>query len=182
MAQFVRPEDAKSYVRALMAEGLVLWGAAVPVKFTEARENWDFEIKVSAQESCSPNGCTLARAFFPDAGQHDITVFPTMFDQSVKEQIDTMAHELGHVFGLRHFFALVTETAWPAQTFGEHKKFSIMNYGLKSEMTPEDQADLAALYDLARSGQFTAINGTPIKLVRPFSQPHPVCVPAAATN
>lgn len=180
LAQFVNPEGAKDYVRAVMAEALWLWGDAVPVKFTEAKDIWDFEIKVSAQENCSPNGCTLARAFFPDGGQHDITVFPTMFDQSVKEQIDTMAHEFGHVFGLRHFFALVTETAWPAEIFGDHDRFSIMNYGHRSEMSDADRADLTALYSLARSRQLTEINGTPIKLVRPFSAPDPICVPDPA--
>ena len=53
----------------------------------------------------TPQGCILAQAFFPDAGRHQLFVFPTMFQQSKKEQVDTLAHEIGHVFGLRHFFA-----------------------------------------------------------------------------
>lgn len=125
-------------------------------------------------------GCTLACAFFPDGGQHDIVLYPTMFEQSVKERIDTMAHELGHVFGLRHWFALVSETTWASQPFGSQGKFSIMNYGSDSEMTAADQADLVALYASARSGLLTEINATPIELVRPFSSPTPVCVPPVA--
>lgn len=52
-----------------------------------------------------------------------------MFEQSKKEQMDMMTHEIGHVFGLRHFFAPENETLWPSVVFGKHKPFSIMNYG-----------------------------------------------------
>jgi predicted Zn-dependent protease len=91
-----------------------------------------------------------------------------MFTQSRKEQIDTLTHEIGHVFGLRHFFAPEMETAWPSEIFGEHKPFSIMNYGANSELSNEDRRDLRKLYEGAWSGELEEINGTPIKLVRPF--------------
>ena len=54
---------------------------------------------MNAQERCSTSGCTLASAFFPDSGQHELKIYPTMFEQSLQEQIETLAHELGHVFG-----------------------------------------------------------------------------------
>jgi hypothetical protein len=91
-----------------------------------------------------------------------------MFTQSRKEQVDTLIHEIGHTFGLRHFFANVSETAWPSQVFGTHKPFSIMNYGNQSELTDDDKADLKRLYQAAWSGELTKINGTPIQLVKPF--------------
>jgi predicted Zn-dependent protease len=91
-----------------------------------------------------------------------------MFTQSEKEQVDTIAHELGHTFGLRHFFANVSETAWPSQIFGEHKAFSIMNYGNQSELTTDDKDDLERLYQSVWNGELTNINGTPIHLVKPF--------------
>ena len=71
----------------------------------------------------------LASAFFPDAGRHPLTIYPRMFTQSRKEQVDTLIHEIGHTFGLRHFFAQVSESAWPSVVFGTHQAFSIMNYG-----------------------------------------------------
>ena len=52
--------------------------------------------------------------------------------------------------------------------FGEHKPFSIMNYGGLSELTDTDRSDLKKLYRSAWDGDLTNINGTPIKLVRPF--------------
>jgi len=90
--------------------------------------------------------------------------------------VDTFIHETGHVFGLRHFFANISENAWPSEIFGTHSKFSIMNYGNLSELTDTDKDDLRRLYQLARSGALTHINGTPIRLVKPFhtltSSPH----------
>jgi hypothetical protein len=169
---FRNPQAIKSRIRELLAAGIAAWGAAAPIRFTENSDNSDFEIVVEQHESCTPQGCTLARAFFPDSGRHQVFIFPTMFDQTNKEQVDTMAHEIGHVFGLRHFFAPELETPWPSEIFGQHKPFSIMNYGSNSEMTDADRNDLALLYESAWKGNLTKINGTPIKLVTPYHYLH----------
>jgi hypothetical protein len=170
LSVFADPEAAKAGIRQLFGEALLAWGEdVVPVRFSQRDDAWDFEIVVSAVDDCSPNGCVLASAFFPDAGRHELTIYPRMFTQSRKEQVDTIAHEIGHAFGLRHFFANVSEQAWPSEVFGTRSAFSIMNYGAKSELTDADRSDLRHLYQLARSGQLTHINGTPIRLVTPFS-------------
>jgi hypothetical protein len=91
-----------------------------------------------------------------------------MFLQSEAEQVETMIHEIGHIFGLRHFFANVSETAYRSEIFGTHNPFSIMNYGYQSKLTDDDRDDLRRLYQQARSGALTAINGTPIRFVRPY--------------
>ena len=166
---FADPEGAKAYLRTLLGKGLMMWKNSVPVRFAEAHDAWDFEIVVRAQPHCSHAGCTLARAFFPDQGRHELVLFPTLFEQPDAEQVETMAHELGHVFGLRHFFAKVSETAEPSELFGTHNQFSIMNYGRHGRMTDADRADLADLYAQVWSGALTAINGTPIRQVQPFS-------------
>ncbi|PXA93977.1 matrix metalloproteinase-11 [Nostoc sp. 3335mG] len=168
LSVFQQPESVKSRIRALLNEAIMAWGDAVPIRFTEHSDNYDFEIVVEQHESCTPQGCTLARAFFPDEGRHQLFIFPTMFEQSNKEQVDTMSHEIGHIFGLRHFFAPESETRWPSEIFGEHKPFSIMNYGDDSELTLADRRDLKLLYEGARNGQLKQINGTPIKLFRPY--------------
>ena len=169
MALFVDPDAARAYLRSLFGRALLLWGPWLPVRFTEVVDRWDFEIAVSPQANCSPNGCTLARAFFPDAGRHDLLIYPTMFEQSAQEQAETLAHEVGHIFGLRHFFANITEQRWASEIFGEHVPFSIMNYGPNSVMTDSDRDDLQRLYTGAWSGEIVDINGTPIQFVQPFS-------------
>jgi hypothetical protein len=173
MAVFANPAAAKKGLRELFAEALLAWGDAAPVKFKEDPDVWDFEIAVQPASNCNALGCVLARSFFPDAGRHTLAIFPTMFQQDRKEQIETLVHETGHVFGLRHFFALTKETDKPGQPFGEQNEVSIMNYGEKSQLTDTDRRDLKLLYQQAWNGTLTQINGTPVKLVRSFSSGAP---------
>ncbi|GAA5442762.1 hypothetical protein Misp06_00937 [Microbulbifer sp. NBRC 101763] len=167
---FKNPDEIKDYIRILLGEALLQWGDASPVRFNENPNVWDFKIRVEPVENCSVIGCTLARAFFPNPGRNELVLFPTMFDQSRKEQVDTMIHELGHIFGLRHFFADVKEKTWPSVIYGEHKPFSIMNYGEQSELTEADKNDLKSLYCLAWAGQLTEIDGARIKFVMPYHE------------
>ncbi|WP_420573439.1 matrixin family metalloprotease [Kordia sp.] len=165
---FQNPEAAKNGVRNLFSEALLKWGDAAPIKFSERDDAWDFEIVMSYSDDCNDYGCTLASAFFPDSGRHELVVYPKMFTQVHKEQIDTFIHELGHVFGLRHFFANISETRWSSEVYGEHDPFTIMNYGHKSELTKNDKKDLKSLYQKVWSKELTEINGTKIIQVVPF--------------
>lgn len=165
---FLYPNELQDYVRELMREAILAWDYASPVGFVEHQDAWDFEVVIRAQDDCDAFGCTLASAFFPDAGRHQLVIYPEMFDQDHGEQVETLVHEIGHTFGLRHFFADVSETAWPSEIFGEHKAFSIMNYGAKSVLTETDKSDLKLLYDLVWTGELTNVNKTPIRLVKPY--------------
>jgi len=155
-------------IRELLNAAIAAWGDAAPIRFVEERDNSDFEMVMERNDDCDSQGCVLAQAFFPDAGRHQLYIYPKMFTQSRQEQVETLAHEIGHVFGLRHFFAPQSETRWPSVIFGENSPFSIMNYGEDSRLTDADRNDLKRLYQAAWSGQLTNINGTPIRFVRPF--------------
>jgi len=168
LAHFENPTAAKSEIRDLIGDTLMAWGAAAPVRFKEDNDVWDFEVVTRSSDDCDNNGCVLASAFFPDAGRHKLYLYPQMFLQTRKEQVETLVHEFGHIFGLRHFFAKLQEKSWPSEIFGKHSKFSIMNYGRLSKLTAADKNDLTKLYQQVWSGALTKINGTPIKLVKPF--------------
>lgn len=159
---FQNPENAKAGVRNLFGEAIIAWQDACPIKFHEDEDAWDFEIAMHA-EDCDSSGCVLASAFFPAQGQDTFYIYPTMFKQSYEEQIETIEHEMGHIFGLRHFFANISEKKWKSELFGTETPFSIMNYGHDSKLTDTDRKDLKRLYDLVWSGQLTEINGTKIK-------------------
>lgn len=168
LRRFKNPTATKNAIRQLFGEALLAWGDAAPVKFSERGDAWDFEIVVRRSNDCDNAGCVLASAFFPDAGRHQLLIYPKMFEYSRQEQVDTLIHEIGHAFGLRHFFAKISEQSFPSEIFGVHKAFTIMNYGSKSKLTPDDKSDLKKLYQLAWSGELTQINGTPIRFVKPF--------------
>jgi hypothetical protein len=161
--------DAKAKVRSMMGTALDDWRDSRPVNFAERDQGWDFEVVLRNAADCDARGCVLASSFFPDQGRHKFYLYPTMFEQDEDEQIETLIHEFGHVFGLRHFFAPLLETDLRSEIFGTHVKFSIMNYGEDSKLTDADRDDLKTLYKQARSGELRAINGTPIHLMRPFS-------------
>ncbi|GGX97726.1 hypothetical protein [Pseudoduganella dura] len=170
---FEQPDAAAAAVRLLLGKGVEQWGEGAPVKLSERDDAYDFEIAIREADRCSVSGCVLASAFFPDPGRHELKIYPKFFELDETEQVETMAHELGHVFGLRHFFALISETRWPSEVFGEHdasKPFSIMNYGAASTMTDADRRDLKLLYEGAWSGQLREINGTPVRLMRPYHE------------
>lgn len=169
LARFADPDAAKATMRGLLGRALVNWGKAVPVKFSEQRDNCDFEIVVRANADCDASGCVLASSFFPDGGQHEFVIYPTYLEQSEQEQLETLEHELGHVFGLRHWFANISETDWSSELFGSNGKFTIMNYGAESKLMPADKKDLAKLYRAVWSRALTEINGTPVRLFKPFS-------------
>lgn len=159
---FKHPDAAKVSVRKLFGEAIVAWKDACPVKFHEVKDAWDFEIAMH-KEDCDNSGCVLASSFFPGAGQSTFYIYPTMFNQTHQEQKETIEHEMGHIFGLRHFFANISETKWKSELFGTDNPFSIMNYGAKSKLTDSDIKDLKRLYHLVWTGQMTEINNTRIK-------------------
>lgn len=175
MRHIPNPERKKNEIRTLVGEALQLWGDAVPVTFREASgfDAWDFEFKLESADDCTPppnRSCVLARAFFPNAGQNDLALYPILFNRTHGDQVLTMAHELGHVFGLRHFFAAWREAWAPSLPFGIESPFSIMNYGAQSRMTDADRSDLKLLYSRVWSGLLPSINGTPVVQFRPYHE------------
>lgn len=163
-------------VRSLIAAGMKAWGDAAPVKYAEVAAGTnakaDFEVFMHKSEDCDATGCTLASAFFPNAKENEMRIYPTLFQQSPAEQVETLAHEIGHTFGLRHYFA--RSEGEDTVLFGKHARKSIMNYNDDCVMTETDRRDLKALYKAAWEGTLKSIKDPitskvlPIKLYQPF--------------
>lgn len=169
MKYFQSPAKARSAILTLFGEAITEWGDSAPVRFTENTDTYDFEIFMNRHDDGSDEeGYVLASAFFPASGRDRLTLYPKMFEQSRQEQVETLIHEIGHIFGLRHFFAAELEAAWPSEVFGTHNKFSIMNYGAESVLTEADKSDLKRLYEQVWSRSLRRINGTPIVQVKPY--------------
>ncbi|AFZ38293.1 peptidase M10A and M12B matrixin and adamalysin (plasmid) [Stanieria cyanosphaera PCC 7437] len=166
---FRNPEAAKASIRRLFDRAFSAWGDAAPIKFEENSQLWDFEILVRRNDECDRNGCVLASAFFPNPFQNNqLVIYPQMLARTEQTQVNTLIHEIGHIFGLRHFFAKISETDAPSVVFGVDREVSIMNYGPKSQLTDDDKADLKRLYELVWSGQLTKINQIPIRSIKAF--------------
>lgn len=166
---FQSPAKARSAILTLFGEAILAWGEASPIAFCENTDTYDFEIFMNRlNDGDDQNGYVLASAFFPSSGRDQLTLYPKMFEQSRQEQVETLIHEIGHIFGLRHFFAADFESAWPSEIYGQHSKFSIMNYGTNSLLTANDKSDLQKLYKQVWSGELQKINGTPIVKVKPY--------------
>ncbi|MBO9602643.1 MAG: hypothetical protein J7496_09080 [Novosphingobium sp.] len=162
------PQQITARVEMLFATAVKVWGDAAPVKFSYDDEAWDFEIKPLVADKQVAGGFVLAEAFFPGGGQQELRIYPKMFDPAL-DPAKTLAHEIGHIFGLRHWFALLKEQAAPAVSFGTiDDPHSIMNYGDNCRITDLDKSDLKTLYELVWSGRLKEINGTPIRLVQPY--------------
>ncbi|MFK5855083.1 MAG: M12 family metallo-peptidase [Bacteroidota bacterium] len=161
-------DNVKNYIREILNEAISKWGDASPIRFEESSNYFDFEI-IMRPDNCNAYGCTLASAFFPNSNQNILSLYPKMFKQSKFEQIETMIHEIGHIFGLRHYFAKEKETSWRSEIFGNHYPLTIMNYGHNSTLTEQDRIDLKKLYSLVWSGQIDNINGMPIQLFNSYT-------------
>ncbi|WP_343606371.1 matrixin family metalloprotease [Fluviicola sp.] len=163
-------EDVKDYIRNIFGQAVNKWGDASPIAFMESTDEWDFEI-IMHPNDCNPiGGCTLAKAFFPGRNQNTLTLYPKLFNQSSTEQIETIIHEMGHIFGLRHYFAQERESSWRSEVFGTHVPLTIMNYGPNSVLTDQDKLDLHRLYDAVWTGTLQNINGLPIQLQNCYTQ------------
>lgn len=168
LARHDKPDAMRRKVRRLLHEAVEAWGDASPVTFEESRTGWDFEVAVLRRPDCEGEFCTLASAFFPLPVRQRLRVYPSMFEWEQAEQVSTMVHELGHVFGLRHFFADSDpdELEFPSHHFGTDSRFTIMNYGYESRLTEADRRDLRRLYQAAWSDDPEAILGKPVSLVK----------------
>ncbi|GAB3219635.1 matrixin family metalloprotease [Algoriphagus aestuariicola] len=162
---YTNSDNVKDYIRELVKDALSQWGDASPVKFEESSADCDFEV-IMRPDDCDINGCTLASAFFPNSNLNILTLYPKMFTQSKFEQVETLIHEIGHIFGLRHYFAKDRESSWRSEIFGHHYPLTIMNYGHQSTITEQDRIDLKRLYSSVWSGKLSEINGLKIELFK----------------
>lgn len=168
--RYKKPELIKAAVRSVFFKAITAWGDSAPIRFKEEQDAYDFEIHLMPIDDIQAGSYTAARSFFPDSGQHRLRLYPAFFEKipDEKERVDALIHELGHVFGLRHFMAFENGPVFSGAVYGANNPLTIMNYGALSELTPQDKSDLSSLYREVWSGRLTNVNRTPVELVRPW--------------
>jgi hypothetical protein len=134
------------------------WNAAkvgVSFKWVENIDDAAFVLQYGGDQ-----GTVLASAFFPNnAVLNTLFVYAYAFDKTVSESPrgsfknyeimqNAFVHELGHVLGIRHEFALDTETfegEGAVRVFGTNPE-SVMSYQFPPQMQESDKVETRAFY------------------------------------
>ncbi|KAA8564728.1 hypothetical protein MFRU_013g02390 [Monilinia fructicola] len=93
----------------------------------------------------------LAEAFFPNANDLNyMFVYTAAFNTGWKDNMwKVFTHELGHVLGLRHEFAMSTDPNWReggAEQLGPRNEFSVMNYRREPPEIQQSDIDSTRLF------------------------------------
>lgn len=108
-------------------------------------EKATFAIKFCPQsDNCRHD--VYARAFFPSNSPDELSVYELALKRSnVCFLANILAHEIGHILGLRHEFAVQTSFLW-----GKENALSVMNYFSdlsQLQVGPQDREELATFYE-----------------------------------
>jgi hypothetical protein len=117
-------------------------------------------------------GGLIARAYFPNANDlNNMTVYKRAFDGDLKPSMwNFFLHELGHVIGLRHEFAMDPpsmkhpKTEGGAVQIGSREELSVMNYEHVPMITKLDEETTTTFYNYPAG---TTIKGVPLQLFVP---------------
>jgi hypothetical protein len=134
------------------------WNAAkigVSFKWVQSIDDAAFVLQYGGDQ-----GTVLASAFFPNSAVlNTLFVYAYAFDKTVSESPrgsfrnyeimkNVFVHELGHVLGLRHEFALDPETfegEGAVRVFGANPE-SVMSYQFPPQMQESDKTETRAFY------------------------------------
>jgi hypothetical protein len=143
---------SKSKFEDWLKQALAAWGDSAPVQVEGPKDSDDTDFTVVLYNDFFryQGGYVLGQAFFPNTESKVFHIWPA--PEGVGNYVSTIEHELGHVFGLRHWFGM-QEGNVVYFRFDENDPVSIMNYGRDSKLTAKDKKDLKAFYHAIWSGR-----------------------------
>lgn len=148
---FPHPEDA-ALAASNLAQAIDQF-ADVPVTFEEVTRNTKAHFRVVYKDPvCADEANVLASAFFPNRGPRNtrtLHIYALAFrKRHIGSQVQVLAHEVGHILGLRHEFAPESAEC-RSFTYGRRNPDSIMSYPADwstAKVTQQDIDELRGLY------------------------------------
>ncbi|UKZ90234.1 uncharacterized protein TrAFT101_005261 [Trichoderma asperellum] len=143
------------------AKAALMWqNIGVRFKKVGRDEKATFAIKYRiVPHDCRPD--VYASAFFPGTSPGELFVYQLALKPSdVRFLANILAHEFGHILGLRHEFAVKPSFLW-----GEANDRSVMNYFsdlIQLQVGEQDRKDLATYYE-CEAGQYERLSITDIE-------------------
>ncbi|KAL7906240.1 hypothetical protein GGI35DRAFT_120779 [Trichoderma velutinum] len=162
------PISISSLVEDSMRAAIGMWNG-IGVSFKQVARNDPATFAVVYENR---NRKAYACSFFPNDLSRELIVYPSSLQQP-DYLANILAHEIGHILGLRHEFAHEREKEYPSALFGSENAESIMNYYKHPEQLQVKKQDLEELerlysYDKPEIGKIPILDVDPE--VRIFSK------------
>lgn len=144
-----RTPGAAALVASAMAEAIsTFWGNIIDVNFKQVGRDDPATFQIEYMESHSSHPDAYAISFLPTTQASSLVVYRKALEHP-NYLVNILAHELGHILGLRHEFAIEREGFLPSVRFGSKNHESIMNYFdhlSKLQVGKQDREEVAAFY------------------------------------
>lgn len=172
---FPSPDDA-SYSTNQLTEAIHMW-MGIGATFKQVKRDCEATFRVVYKPRPQPDvEDVLATAFFPNNGHANdrtLHIYALAFsDAHVNYQANILAHEIGHILGLRHVFAMERESKWSA-TWMNQCQNSVMDYYPDSSLLRVQQQDLEELEAFYNS-TMEEYKGKPVTRFEPQSSVYPL--------
>ncbi|KIL93690.1 hypothetical protein FAVG1_02250 [Fusarium avenaceum] len=137
---------AKEFQAAAESWNELELGVSISATADQDASNFSLVYKVNTLKS---EMGTLARAFFPHETNEDVIVFKlALGPQYLPILKNIFQHEIGHILGLRHEFAIEKEGSGAVQIFEKNQK-SVMSYNFPPKIQDSDRQQITEFYKLA---------------------------------
>lgn len=158
-AKFPTAAEAGAAAEALDQAAEEWNGVAFGVTVVQTTEKKEANFNLAYRGNPPGRPRTLARGFFPHQADRDIVVFKYGMDPSNASRLkNVFLHELGHVFGLRHEFAIEKEQQG-AKLFMTANKDSVMEYNKVPMIQETDKEGIREFYKLPNGSD---VDGSPV--------------------
>ncbi|KAM0282073.1 hypothetical protein ACHAO9_010394 [Fusarium lateritium] len=143
----------------------------IDITETNKQESANFYLVYKINNVLYGEGGALAKAFFPHEVGEDVIVYSYAFEgKNLSVLKNIFQHEIGHILGLRHEFAITGDDmdhraeSPVAKQFLLNNYYSVMSYNMPPEMQDTDRDQTIEFYKLPNG---YSIDGSPITDYQP---------------